>query len=468
MHVRRVKLTDYLMYVLALLSGVPQATYGHLLTDKPNIILIVVDDQGYGDLSCYPHLMDVDTPHIDSLAASGVKLLNGYATHHTCAPSRAALLSGRYQQRFGFYEIWEVQKGIPEHEHLLPEYLKAAGYRTALIGKWHLGEHKHNHPLAKGYDRFYGFLGGMHDYFNPRIGDSWQGGAKGFAPIVDQTEPVDTIQYLTVEFTDQAIRYIKQDMQRPFFLHLSYNAPHGELQAPETYIERYQQTPGKYRLIRAMNKVLDDQIGRLLRFLETNQLRENTLIIYISDNGGTRVNHNGALKGAKSWFWEGGIRVPYLVSYPAVLPRQQSYESPVSALDIFPTVLAAAGIPVPQDKALDGVNLLPFLCQRTKHEPHPVLFWSSDPYFDRWAIRSGEWKAIQDYPYGKQTGKPQRGLYNLREDISEENNLIEHYPEIFSQLESVYRQWIDGMPPSLVGDEEWTPNGNGWKYKYGH
>lgn len=460
------QITAQLSIVIAICCGGRSVGFGQQASARPNIIFIIVDDQGYGDLSCFPHSREVDTPHIDSLAASGTRFLNAYATHHTCAPSRAAMLSGRYQQRLGFYEIWEVQKGMPREEKLLPQYLKEAGYRTALIGKWHLGEQKYNHPLAKGFDRFYGFLGGMHDYFNPEIGDSWRGGAHGLAPIFDQTQSVKKIKYLTEQFTDEAIAFIEENLKSPFFLTLAYNAPHGILQAPEEYVQQYKNTKGKYKLIRAVNKALDDQIGRLLHFLEANDLRKNTLIIYISDNGGTRVNHNWILKGAKSWFWEGGIRVPFIISYPALLPSHQTIEQPVSSLDIFPTILAVAGIEKIKDKEPDGINLLPFLNKKFTNLPKRLLFWSSDPYFDRWAVRGGKWKAIQEYPQGKLSGKLEQGLYNLQADPAEETNLIDRYPEKFGELQHAYREWIKKMPPSLVGDDEWTPNGNGWKYKY--
>lgn len=454
------------LIIFIVVGGMCLIAYCRAATAQPNIILIVVDDQGYGDLSCFPHSIAVDTPYIDSLAASGIRFSNGYSTHHTCAPSRAAMLSGRYQQRFGFYDIWEVQKGVPDQEKLLSQYLKEAGYRTALIGKWHLGEQKYNHPLAKGYDRFYGFIGGMHDYFDPSIGDSWEGGAEGKAPIFDQTEPVKHINYLTIEFTDKAISFIQNVTSSPFFLHLSYNAPHGKLQAPQEYIQKYKQTSGKYKIIRAMNKVLDDQIGRLLHFLDEKNLRKNTLIIYVSDNGGAQVNHNWKLKGAKSWFTEGGIRVPFIISYPALLPSGKVFNEAISTLDIFPTVLSAAGVPAPTDKVLDGIGLLPLISKDMNNFPPRYLFWCSDPFFERWAIVSGKWKAIREYPDGKLSGKPEKGLYNLQEDISEKNNLIDQYPEIFRKLESRYYEWIREMPPSLVKDGEWRPNGNGWRYKY--
>jgi len=433
------------------------------LKSSPNIILIITDDQGYGDLSCYPHSRDVDTPNIDKLAASGIRFTDGYVTHHGCAPSRAALFSGRYQQRLGFYDIWEVQKGMPAKEKLLSQYLKDAGYKTGLIGKWHLGEKKYNHPLEKGYDYFYGFLGGMHDYFNPFVGDTWEGGAHGLAHIYAQKDTVKIIKYLTEEFTDRAVDFIKENKEVPFFLHLAYNTPHGPFQVPDKYIKQYDKGEnGKYRIIRAMNKSLDDNIGRLINFLETNNLRKNTLIIYIGDNGGTPAHHNWKLRGYKGMLSEGGIRVPFIISYPSQLPGGTTYQYPVISLDIFPTILSAAGIPLPNDKTLDGINLMPFLSGQYKYSPHEKLYWSWDPYFNKWAVRDGNWKALREVVNGKLV----IGLFNLNEDIDEENNLIDKYPKKFEGLKDAYQRWISQMPPSLVGDDEWIPNGNGWKYKY--
>lgn len=431
---------------------------------KPNIILIITDDQGYGDLSCYPHLINVDTPNIDKLAESGVRFTNGYVTHHGCAPSRAAIFSGRYQQRLGFYDIWEVQKGMPENEKLLSEYLHDVGYKTGLIGKWHLGEESYNHPLHKGYDNFFGFIGGMHDYFDPFTGDTWLGGANGLAYIYDQKDTIDNIKYLTEEFTDRAIDFIRNAGQDPFFLHLAYNAPHGPFQAPNEYIEQYSEEDGKYRIIRAMNKSLDDNIGRLKDYLDTNHISDNTIIIYINDNGGTRAHHNWILRGFKGMLSEGGIRVPFIISYPPVIPKGKVYNEPVISLDIFPTILSMTGIPLPNDKTLDGINLEPFLTEKVDYAPHGKLFWSWDPYFNQWAVREGQWKALREVVNGELVV----GLFNLNEDVSEMNNLIETYPEKFKKLESDYQRWISRMPPSLVGEDEWTPNGNGWKYKYEH
>lgn len=431
---------------------------------KPNIILIITDDQGYGDLGCYPHTREVDSPNIDRLAASGVRFTDGYVTHHGSAPSRAALLSGRYQQRLGFYDIWEVQKGLPANEKLLPQYLKDNGYATALIGKWHLGEKAYNHPLVKGFDRFYGFIGGMHDYFNPDTGDTWEGGAMGPASVFDQRVPVSRIKYLTDEFTDRAIAFMAetQAAKKPFFLQLSYNTPHGPLQAPAELEAMYKQE-GKYGIIRAMTRSLDENIGRLMAYIDDNGLRGNTIIVYLSDNGGTRANHNWILCGGKGQVTEGGIRVPFFISYPAQIKGNRTYSDPVISLDLFPTFLSAAGIPLPNDKTLDGVNLMPYLKGETDYPPHEKLFWSWDPYFDCWAVRDGEWKAMREVVNGGLV----IGLFNLREDVSESVNLIGKYPEKFRELERSYRRWIATMPPSLVGPDEWTPNGNGWKYIYG-
>lgn len=437
------------------------AVKGNATDPRPNIILIITDDQGYNDLSCYSQRRPLLTPKIDALAASGIRFTNGYATHHGCAPSRAALLAGRYQQRIGFYDIWEVQKGMPQSEKLLPQYLHDAGYVTGLIGKWHLGEKQYNHPLKKGYDKFFGFLGGMHDYYKPMIGDSWAGGGNGTAPIYNQYDTVGEIKYLTDELTNRAIDFMSDAKGKPFFLHLAYNAPHGPFQSPGKYIDQ-EKTTENYRKIKGMTRSLDENIGRLLQFLDEKKQRSNTLIIYLSDNGGTRAHDNGALRGAKGNLFEGGIRVPFIVSYPAKFPAGKTYDEPVIALDIFPTILSVAGIASPNDKTLDGINLSPFLTGAVAYNPHEQLFWSWDPYFDCWAVRSGEWKAVRE----KVDGKIISALYNLHEDISEKNNLIDQQGGKFKELEHMYRRWISAMPPSLVGDHEWTPNGDGWKYKY--
>ncbi len=428
----------------------------------PNILFIIVDDQGYGDLSCYPHLREVYTPHLDALAASGVKFTNGYVTHHGSAPSRAAILSGRYQQRLGFYDIWEVQKGIEASEKLLPAYLKDNGYSTGLVGKWHQGERDYNSPHAKGFDYFFGILGGMHDYYHPFKGDTWAGGALGRAYIYNQQDTVKAIEYMTDELSNRAIDFIEKNMHQPFYLQLAYTAPHSPFQAPKELIELFDKKEGKYRIIRAMTKSLDDNIGRIVQFLKDNNLRENTLIVYISDNGGTKEHHNWKLRGAKGMLSEGGIRVPFIMSLPGTIPQNLIYDEPVISLDLFPTMLNLAGIPYPNDKTLDGKNLLPFLRQEKKYSPHERLYWSWDPFFNQWAVREGDWKAIRE----KIDGEMVVGLFNLKEDVGETNNLIDVYPEKFESLKIAYQRWMSTMPPSIVGEDEWTPNGNGWKYIY--
>jgi arylsulfatase A-like enzyme len=429
---------------------------------KPNVILIVVDDQGYGDLSCYPHTRPVDTPHIDQIASEGVLFTNGYANHHGSAPSRAALLTGRYQQRIGFYDIWEVQKGLPAGQKLLGDWLRQAGYATALIGKWHLGEKDYNHPLKMGFDRFFGFLGGMHDYYDPFIGDTWEGGANGYAPIYDQHNIVNSIDYLTNEFTRQAIRFIDQNRSGPFFIYLSYNAPHGPFQAPQVYLDKYPDESGTYRKIRAMTRVLDEDIGKIMSHLQKRKIDRNTLVVYVSDNGGTRAHHNWVLRGHKGMVTEGGIRVPFIMKLPGTIPGGLVYDQPAIFLDIMPTILDLAGIDEPAAAALDGVNLIPYLTGKASGSPHEVLHWSWDPYFDRWAIREGPWKALREM----EDGKLITGLFRLDADPGEQINLIDQYPGKFEELRKIHLNWIDQMPPSLVGPDEWTPNGNGWYYYY--
>jgi arylsulfatase A-like enzyme len=303
----------------------------------------------------------------------------------------------------------------------------------------------------------------MHDYFDPDIGDTWEGGAYGHAPVYDQRTEVDSIDYLTFEFTEKAVGFIEANKDSPFFLHMAYNAVHGPFQAPEEYLEMYQDEEGTYGKIRAMNKALDDCIGKIMECLDKLGLDRKTVVFYINDNGGTGAHHNWVLKGTKGKVTEGGIRVPFMIRYPGVIPENLVYHKPVISLDIMPIMLALAGIPLPGDKMLDGVNLIPFLTGENLGDPHDVLHWCWDPnFFDRWAIRKGRWKALRE----EMDDGIIYGLYDLEVDPSERNNLIEEFPEIFNELEKQHHEWAEALPPSIVGPDEWTPNGNGWTYVY--
>ena len=423
------------------LTGVALLSHlGTAATDPapPNIILIVVDDLGYGELGCYPAFESnrVHTPNIDRLARRGIRMTDGYAAHPMCWPSRASLLTGRYYQRF--------LKGtvIPETETLLGQHLKKAGYVTACVGKWHntgsIGAWNGNpadHPLGRGFDEFFGFLGGMHDYFEADVGTHWLQGRNRpyYMPIYDGTQPVRKVKYLTEEFTSRAVDFIERHARRPwpFFLYLSYNAIHTPEQAPEKYLQRHQ---GDKR--RAMIDALDEGIGRLLDTLKRLQIDQGTMVWFVGDNGGWRRAANWKLRSTKGNWFEGGLRVPFIVSWPKQLPEGQDFSMPMMHIDVVPTILAAASLKRPRN--LDGQNLLPHWLGEAKDPPHEVLFWG-DPGGSRFAARRGDWKLVSERI--SRQGRPELGLYQLSSDLEESKNQVQTKPDRVRQLQGMWNQW---------------------------
>jgi arylsulfatase A-like enzyme len=377
---------------------------------KPNIVVILADDLGWGDLSCQPQDLSradvaIHTPNIDRLASEGVRCTQAYATCCVCAPSRAGLLTGRYQQKFGFYEFVECEVGLPKSELLLPEFLKQHGYSTACIGKWHVGHKPGSRPLDRSFDRYFGFLGGQHDYYDSRLGDPITAMSFDYdAFVFDQDQPLQkpAMDYLTDELTRQAMAWTKAQVQagKPFFLYLPYNAPHPPMQATWEKLEPYAKVRGgrfnSRDAARAMIQSLDDGVGQLMATLDQSGVSDNTLVIFTSDNGGVDdgpggelVQHNGGLRPRKGFLWEGGIRIPFIARWPAKLPKGKVYEQPVSHLDVFATAVSAAGT-AQAPKALDGVDLVPHFTGERQGRPHAALFWGSNLLTDRWAVRSGD------------------------------------------------------------------------------
>jgi len=407
---------------------------------KPNIIVIVSDDAGYADFGCYGNKV-VKTPNIDKLAASGIRFTSGYVSASVCGPSRAGLMTGRYQQRFG-YEVNNVPKamdptvglqgedmGLPLSQLTMADYMKRAGYVNMAVGKWHLGIADRYHPLERGFDEFYGFLGGSRHYFQ----DVRDYSRKDNAVRRNHVKEAD-FNYTTDGFTDAAIDFIDRNKKNKFFVYLAYNAVHTPLQAKEQDMEDYADIKDKKgRTFAGMIKSLDDNVGKLLAYLEQNNLRENTLIFFINDNGGSYVTpaNNGVLSGVKSTNYEGGIRVPFMVSWPAVLPQGQTYDLPVISFDILATMLAVTGVSERKSTPLDGVNLLPYLTGKKEGRPHQTLCWRENITA---AIRDGDWKLIR-FP-----DKPAE-LYNLAEDISETNDLAAKEPEKVKELYGKLWSW---------------------------
>jgi len=466
------------MNVPALLAAAVLANGPVQAEDRPNIILIVADDLGWGDLGCYPKGAAwgpeaiTPTPCIDALAASGVRFTQGYATAMVCAPSRAALLTGKNQQRFGYYGFEDTLAPIPSDLKLLPEALREAGYRTGMFGKWHVSSAAGSWPLDRGFDQFFGFIGGQHDYFQRNIGEKMHGiGRAADAMVYDQDRPAERIGFLTDEFTDRALGFMAGG-GRPFFLYLPFNAPHPPMQVPWRDLAPYaaQRADGKSTsrdIARAMIENLDRNVGRIVAWLEEKGLRENTLIVFTSDNGGSDggpdrvLQHNGGLKGRKSTYYEGGIRVPLILSWPERLPAGEVFRKPVSQLDLFPTFLAAAGSPKVTTQAFDGVNLLPYLNGENASVPHPLLFWcvSNDV---AWAIREGDWKLVRDDVDPTTLGGKFRGdapreyklqLYDLASDPQETKDVLDDNPDVAARLQKRMAAIRAELAPTLATPE---------------
>ena len=399
---------------------------------KPNIVVLVADDLGYADLG-FQGGTDIPTPHLDAMARSGIRCTSGYVSGPYCSPTRAGLLTGRYQQRFGHEfnpgppspETTEV--GLPLTETTLPQRLRDAGYATGLVGKWHLGNGPRFVPQARGFEEFFGFLGGAHGY-----GPFPQGDA-GPNAIRRGREPVAEKEYLTDAFAREAVAFIDRHAATPFFLLLTFNAVHTPMEARAADADRFAGVaPPRRRTYAGMLSAMDDAVGRVTAALAERKLTEDTLVFFISDNGGPPVNasNNGPLRGHKATTWEGGVRVPFVVAWPGRIPAGKTYDQPVIQLDILPSALAAAGVARPD--GLDGVDLLPYLRGDRTGAPHDTLYWR---FGQQRAIRSGEWKLVEA------TGSDGPKLFNLASDLGEQADRSAAEPEVRTRLEEAWKAW---------------------------
>ena len=424
---------------------------------RPNIVMIVGDDMGYADIGVHGS-KDIPTPHIDALAKGGVRFTDAYVTGPHCSPTRAGLLTGRYQQRFG-HEVnmgadAGPNSGLPPSERTIADRLKAAGYRTALFGKWHLGSAAHLHPMSRGFDEFYGFLDGDHSYSEST--------ANGANPLYDRRVPVEPSGYLTDVLTDRAVTFIKREKSRPFFLYLAYNAVHTPMHAPEKYLARFRGIGDQQRrTYAAMMSAMDDGIGRVVAALREEGLENNTLIFFFSDNGGptmpgTTINGatNTPLRGSKRQTWEGGIRVPFMIRWKGRLPEGKVDSRPIIQLDVLPTVLAAAGIEPRAEWKLDGVNLLPYLSGKRQDAPHDALYWR---LFGHMAIRKGPWKLVKTMEgplLAVDTTNPDLSgaqLFNLAHDVGEQHDLAATNARKVKELTDEWLRWNKEMAKPLWG-----------------
>ena len=413
---------------------------------RPNILVIVADDLGYADLG-FQGGTDIPTPSINSIAVNGARFTNGYVSGPYCSPTRAGLLTGRYQQRFGHEfnpggegpaAAGSSEKGLPLSETTIANRFKAAGYVTGLVGKWHLGSNPKFHPQKRGLDEFFGFLGGANTYFN-----------KQTATILRGTEKQSEPSYLTNAFGREAVSFIDRHQTKPFFLYLAFNAVHTPLEAEDGTLDKFAAIHDKRRkTYAAMLSAMDDAVGNVLKKLRDAQLEENTLIFFISDTGGptmrgTTINgsSNAPLRGSKRTTLEGGVRVPFAIQWKGHISPGTVFDRPVIQLDIQPTALAAAGVEISPDWKLDGVNLLPFITGKVTGVPHETLYWR---FGKQNAIRHGDWKLVQ-YDLNVETSPTtevsQKKLYHLAKDIGESVDLAADYPDKVKELETLWKAW---------------------------
>jgi arylsulfatase B len=428
------------------LAGLAAATRAFGASRKPNIVLMLADDLGYGELGCQGN-REIPTPHIDSLAQTGVRFTNGYVTAPYCSPSRAAILTGRYQTRFGC-ELNPVGKanllpdvGLPEREKCMAAYLKDAGYRTALIGKWHLGGVERYHPLTRGFDEFFGFLHEGH-FYQPPASARLVSRLRANEPPYDENNPllrgreaIEEPEYLTRAFAREACAFIDRAGAQPFFLYLPFNAVHSPMQAEPRDLDRFANIADPHRRIfAAMLSVLDDAVGSVLRQLDEKRLRQDTIVVFLSDNGGPTAeltSSNQPLRGGKGQLYEGGIRIPFIVRYPGKLDGGRVSDAPVTSLDLLPTFLRAAAAGKPRANPLDGLDLLA--------KPRPrTLYWRYGPNS---ALRHGNWKLVrQNRP--RQSDAPWE-LFDLKQDPTESRNLAPEQPGRARLLEQLWKA-LDG------------------------
>jgi arylsulfatase A-like enzyme len=414
---------------------------------RPNILIIVGDDMGFADVG-FHGCRDIPTPHLDALAAAGVRFTNGYVTGPYCSPTRAGLLTGRYQNRFGHeFNPGGGSQGLPVSEKTLADRLKSAGYKTALVGKWHLGSLSEMHPQRRGFDEFFGFLGGAHSYFESN-------------GILKGNEPVKELDYTTDAFGREAVSFIERNASQPWFLYLAFNAVHTPMHATDDRLAKFPSVDNKQRrTYDAMMLAMDEAVGKVRAKLDETGQAQNTLIAFISDNGGPTMkgvtvngSRNDPLRGSKRTTLEGGIRVPFVVAWPGRIPPGV-FDPPAIQLDLHATALAAAGVEVRPEWKLDGVNLLPFLSGEKSGSPHAALYWR---FGEQMAIRSGDFKLVRydsnaDTQSGGNEPVTAAKLYNLANDIHEDKDLAAEMPDKVKELQTQWDAWNQSNVAPLWG-----------------
>ncbi|WDI39955.1 sulfatase-like hydrolase/transferase [Bremerella sp. P1] len=407
---------------------------------KPNVVILFSDDAGYNEFSLHGAEL-FPTPRINSIAANGVRFTNGYVSGTVCSPSRAGLLTGRYQNRFGHEfnipPVYSDSNGLPLEETTIADVMKQAGYQTIALGKWHLGYAPKFHPMERGFTDFYGFLQGARSYFPLEK-------PTRLNQLLRDREPVrpESFEYMTDELAIAAADYISKSEDRPVFMYVAFNAIHTPNHVLQSDLASLGEDTRQAKH-RAMTIALDRAVGTVLDAIDQQGIKDNTIVIFLNDNGGATGHDNTPLRGKKGSAWEGGIRVPFVMQWPAKLPRGKVIDEPVIALDIFPTVMKAAGVSQSPGLPLDGTDLTPFLTGKTQTAPHDTLFWKSGA---NWAVREGNLKLVVA---NGGSGKPE--LYDLSEDAEEKINIAAQHPDQVKKMETMYQQWKKDFPAPTWG-----------------
>ncbi len=454
-HMKIISLKNYLFVVFSSLFMLTGCLENNKPSTPPNVVVIMADDLGYADVG-YNGCKDIPTPNIDKLAESGAICSSAYVTGPMCGPSRAGFITGRMQSTFGWYgnpgAPLDPKQGLPSSVNTVAAYMQEQGYITGGVGKWHMGTAPHQHPNKMGYDYWYGFLSGGHLYYpedHPSYNGKYTEMKKPYGmrdmhhtlPIIENYEPVEWDKYLTHELTDQGIAFIEKNKDKPFFLFMSYNAPHEYLEAPEETIVMFPEDkmtsilgvkPKNRSVYAAMTYEFDKGVGKLMETLDRMELSENTIVWFLSDNGGMkRTSDNRPLRGAKWSSYGGGMRVPCAVSWAGHIKPGTVLEAPVTTLDIGATSVALAGGNVSKTD-LDGADISAYLTGQTKVAPHKELFWRIGRNFkeNSGVLRVGDYKLIV------QKNKTQ--LYNLKEDLSETTDLSQSQPD---RVQEMLQRW---------------------------
>jgi arylsulfatase A-like enzyme len=418
------------------------------LSARPNVVIFFADDLGWGELGCQGN-PQIPTPHIDAIARDGVRFTNGYVAATYCSPSRAGLLTGRYPTRFG-HEFNSVanRTGLRLDQVTIADRLRALGYATACVGKWHLGGGIEYRPTRRGFDEFYGTLANTPFYHPTNFVDS---------RISDDVRPVaDPAFYTTDAYAERAVDWIERSKDRPWFLYLPFNAQHAPLQAPKKYLDRFSGiTDEKRRIFAAMLSSMDDAVGRVMGKVRALGQEENTIVFFIADNGGptqSTTSGNGPLRGFKMTTFEGGPRVPFVAQWKGRWPAGKVYDFPVINLDVLPTVVTAAGGKAESARSVDGVDLTPFVTGANPARPHQTLYWRYGP---QWAVRHGDLKLVVSKGG---SGKPE--LYDLSKDMGETKDLASAQPAKVRELQALWDKWSSEQAEPSAPD---TPAGAGKK-----